>query len=284
MLGQAIADWRQRHEAIQGQEAIRREEEERRRAELQAAEERREKERSRFLKIGASVLAVCVVVLLGALGVAWQQRDKAVTARAQAEEESGKALRALKKAEAETQLAQLAIHDPNLAAQQVDAKAQAAILARERKAEVHPGSTGPSPGAELRQAFLTEGVQPIEDTAVRLGLLNDRIRFRAQRFLLEGYSTEQRAIYQYSLWPVSESVPGGLKTLAAVTYKMNHPSFKNKFLTGDPSLDFLAYYVGWGSMNWVPVLIEYTDLSRPPEVAIFAMTENVETGTRDAGR
>lgn len=304
VLGPAIADWRRRHEALKEQEAIRREEEERRRAELQAAEDRREKERSRFLKIGASVLAAGVLALLGALGAAWQQRDDAIKSReearnaqAQAEEESRKARLALdeaqrareqeqvarKKAEEESRLAQLAIYDPKLAAQQSEQKAQAAIQARASR-ETRPGTGAPDRGAELRQVFLAERVQPIEDTAKRLGLLNERIRFRAQRFPLEIYSTEQRPVYQYSLGPVPDSVPGGLQSLAAVTYKMNDPSFKNKLLTGDPGREFRAYYVGWGSMNWVPVLIEYADRNRPPEVAIFAMTENVEDVSRGASR
>ncbi len=304
VLGPAIADWRRRQEALKEQEAIRREEEERRRDELKAAEDRREKERSRFLRIGLSVLSVGIVVLLAALGVAWQQRDEAISSReaakqaqAQAEEESRKARLALeetqrareqerlarKKAEEESRLAQLAIYDPKLAAQQVDAKAQAAIQAR-AVAETPRAGGGPDRGAELRQVFLTERVQPIEDAALRLGLLNNRIRFRAQRFPLETYSTAERPVYQYSLWPVPDSVPGGLQSLAAVTYKMNHPTFENKLLTGDPSREFRAYYVGWGSLNWVPVLIEYADRTRPPEVAIFAMTKNVEDVSRDASR
>lgn len=305
VLGPAIADWRRRQEALKEQETIRREEDERRQAELQAAEERREKERARFLRIGLSVLSLGIVVLLAALGVAWQQRDEAINSRedakkaqAQAEEESRKARLAQqeaerareqeqlarKKAEEESRLAQLAIFDPKLAAQQAETKAQAAILGRERGTETRPGGGSRDRGAELRQVFLTERVQPIEDAAVRLGLLNNRIRFRAQRVPLEGYGTERQAVYQYGLWPVPDSVPGGLQSLAAVTYKMNDPSFKNKLLTGDPSRDFRAYYVGWGSLNWVPVLIEYADRTRPPEVAIFAMTDSVETVSRAAAR
>ncbi len=133
---------------------------------------------------------------------------------------------------------------------------------------------------ELREAFLSGDTDAAEATARRLNLLNETVEFRAER-VPQNYSVAQGQIYAFTMWPVPGSVPGGLRTLSAVTYKMNHPTFiKSKLLVGDPTQAFHATYYGWGSLSRVPVLLEYADATRPPELVMFAMADSVVEVTR----
>jgi hypothetical protein len=254
VLGQAITDWRRRHEAGREQEAIRREEETRRLEELKAAEVTRQRQRSRYMKIGVTVLSIGVLVLAVVSWYAWRQ--------------SVYAMRALQ----QEQYARAQAEEATRAAQ---AAAQAAIEARALQARrVQPSRA--ALGTGLREAFLDGDTVAVEETARRLGLLNEQVRFRSQR-VPRHYKIEQGDVYEFTMRPVAESVPGGLQSLAAVTFKMNHPTFRNKVLVGDPKQGFRAGYTGWGCLGTVPVLLEYVDPGKPPEVALFPMCDRLET-------
>jgi hypothetical protein len=257
VLGQAITDWRRRSEAFRQEEAIRREQEEQRRKELQEAEARRQRERSSYLKIGLLVLSAVIVLLLVAVGFAWQQRRAAV-------EESKKTRFALEQAQQ--------------AAREAEAAARAAIEARSAQASRVEPSAAPV-GSRLREAFLGGDTNKAVAAARELALLNETARFRSER-VSQNYGIEQGQVYEFSIQPLPDSFPGGLRSLAAVTFKMNHPTFRNQVLIGDPKRNFRASYIGWGCLTRVPVLLEYADPRRPPELAVFDMCENLATVSR----
>jgi hypothetical protein len=274
VLGPAITDWRRRREAVKTQSAIRQEQEERRREELRLAEERRRRERSRYLKVGLVVLSIGVVALSIVSWVAWTKSQEAA-------ERTEQARLALDQARRESLELRLAMQQLQQASKAAEAGARAAIGAARTSRGEPPGRSAAS---ELREAFLGGDTGDIRDTARRLGLLNEQIRFRARR-VPQDYRIEQGQIYEYSMEPVADSVPGGLRRLLVVTFKMNHPTFRTKLLVGDPQKGFRATYIGWGCLTAVPVLLEYADPSQPPQVAIFDMCDNTETvGRGSSGR
>lgn len=271
VLGPAITDWRRRHEAVKEQEAVRLEQEQQRTAELRAAEERRERERARFLKIGLVSLSLALVVLSAALFAAWYQRGVARQQRDEAVQSALAARVARERAEQSAQEARAAL-------ERAEAAARAAIEARGARASAVETPAAVA-SAKLRQAFLQGDTATAEQTARRLGLFNDTVRYRAQ-WVAQDRRIEQGRLYEFSLEPVPASLPGGLRTLAGITFKMNHPSFINQLLVGDRSRGFRASYIGWGCLGRVPVLLEYADARRPPELGIVEMCANLETVTR----
>jgi hypothetical protein len=67
------------------------------------------------------------------------------------------------------------------------------------------------------------------------------------------------------------TLPHGEAAVALVTYRLDHPTFKNALLTTGPDRHFTASYEGWGCMNQVTVLIEYVNPEQSPEIAEFDM-------------
>ena len=64
---------------------------------------------------------------------------------------------------------------------------------------------------------------------------------------------------------------GDVKEVATVTYRMDHPTFRNVLLTTGPDRAFEAEYDGWGCLRSVTVLVEYVDPDRSPALAEFDM-------------
>ena len=255
VLGPAITDWRRRHEALKEQDAIRRQEEQQRFAELEAADERRKRDRARYLKFGLVSLSLAIVVLCGALFVAVSQYRLANRRAEEASASEKEARAALERAEAASRSA-------------IEARGKISSLAETPAASAR--------GEELRQAFLQADTAVVEETARRLGLLNEQARYRAQR-VEQGPRGEQGQSYEFSLEPVASSIPGGLAALAAVTFKMDHATFRNKLLGGDRNRGFRASYFGWGCLAKVAVLLEYADPRRSPELGMFPMCASLET-------
>jgi hypothetical protein len=271
VLGPAITDWRRRSEAVKQQDAIRREQEERSRKELEDAEARRQRDRSRYQKLGLIFLSTALLILLFVSWFAWQQRLAAL-------DESERAQNAMAQAQDESRKARFALAQAQQAAREAEAAARAAIEARSAQARrVEP--SGAALGSRLREAFLSGDTDKAVATARELGLLNETARFRAQR-VSQNYGIEQGQVYEYSMQPLPDSFASGLRSLAAVTFKMNHPTFRNQVLTGDPKRNFRASYIGWGCLTRVPVLLEYADPRRAPELAVFDMCDNLETVSR----
>ncbi|MGH8510336.1 MAG: ATP-binding protein [Gammaproteobacteria bacterium] len=80
-------------------------------------------------------------------------------------------------------------------------------------------------------------------------------------------------VYAFEMYPQPDTVRGGLSSIALVTYKLNHPSFRNSVLAGGPDREFRASYNGWGALDRVIVVIEYNDPDRKVEVTTFNMQE-----------
>ena len=69
-----------------------------------------------------------------------------------------------------------------------------------------------------------------------------------------------------------------------VTYRLDHPTFKNALLTTGPDRDFTASYDGWGCLPQVIVLIEYVNPEQSPEIAEFDMCAALGCGQRTLRR
>lgn len=82
-----------------------------------------------------------------------------------------------------------------------------------------------------------------------------------------------QVVYVFEMYPQPATVRGGLSSIALVTYKLNHPSFRNTVLAGGPDREFRASYDGWGALDRVIAVIEYNDPDRKVEVTTFNMQE-----------
>ena len=88
-------------------------------------------------------------------------------------------------------------------------------------------------------------------------------------------------VLNFKLFPKADSIPGGLESIASVTYKMDHPSFlideglrNTLFLTGQDT-NFTFSYNGWGGLSQVIAVIEYTDPDKAPAITSFDMIEKI---------
>ena len=123
---------------------------------------------------------------------------------------------------------------------------------------------------KLKQAALS-GDQNTIDAALNSTLGNNQIVFRASATPY-GYSNAQgKPVYIFQLFPEKNSIPGAPKSIAFITYKMNHPSFRNSLLVAGPDRNFTASYDGWGCLRQVIAVIEYTNPDKAPTIAIFDM-------------
>ena len=125
-------------------------------------------------------------------------------------------------------------------------------------------------GIRMKQAVLSGARDSIE-TFLNSKLANRRIRFAAEKKYLGYKNPAGQDIFKYQLYPDPQTVPGGLATLAVVTYRMDHPTFQNGLLATGPETRFTASYIGWGCLTRVIVLIEYVNPETSPEIAEFDM-------------
>jgi hypothetical protein len=127
-------------------------------------------------------------------------------------------------------------------------------------------------GIRLKQAVLSGDTARIS-AALGSELANKTIRFDAERNYL-GYKNPQgKPVFEFFLFPDEKSIPGGLGSIASITYRMDHPTFRNALLTTGPDRRFRASYIGWGCLTNVTVLIEYVEPDRSPEIAAFDMCD-----------
>jgi conflict system STAND superfamily ATPase len=259
VLGPAISDWRRRYaeekakqeireqETKRSQEALEQEKRERERA-LNEAEQRRAAERTRFMRLLIGILSLGMAVTATLATTAWFQRDAAVREKANVES-----------------YAKAAEKQRAIAEEEAARAKQAEALARERYDRIKAGLT-------LKQAFISGGADSIAEVAGRLGLVNDAVRFGTSANP-QNYKVEGRPVYDFKLFPVAGSFPGGLASIALITFKMDHETFRNTLLPAGPDRKFVASYIGWGCMRRVSVLIEYVDPDKAPQAAFFSMCE-----------
>lgn len=210
----------------------------RRREAQRGVEKQRERDRTRFLRIVVVLAAVAIVMLAGVAGYAWQQRGLA-------REQATEATRLGKEAEQEKERA-----------------TRLESLATERLNRI-------SAGQEVRRAFFSGGDDLYQLVKGR-GLINTTVRFTSTK-KPTGSKMKNRSLYAYTLGPLPETVQGGLQSLALITFRMDHESFRNTLMTAGLDRSFQASYLGWGCIRRVTVLIEYVDPDKAPEIASFDM-------------
>ena len=105
--------------------------------------------------------------------------------------------------------------------------------------------------------------------------LNRQVRFIGKRVPLGYVDTTGREIYDWSLAPDAQSLRTGLDGIAALTYRMDHPTFKQKLYATGRDTKFEFTYTGWGCLTRVLALIEYSNPEVLPEIAEFNMCDVV---------
>ena len=101
------------------------------------------------------------------------------------------------------------------------------------------------------------------------------IRFAARAEDLGYRNPSNQEVYNFELYPETNTLPRGVNAVAFITYLADHPSFRNTLLTAGPDRQFRASYIGWGCLNSVTALIEYKDPTKPPTVAEFDMCKSL---------
>jgi hypothetical protein len=97
------------------------------------------------------------------------------------------------------------------------------------------------------------------------------IRFGAEAQDLKYRNPAGQEVYQFSLFPVPSTLPGGRESVAFVTYLADHPTFKNTLMTAAAGRGYRATYIGWGCLSRIVAVIEYSDHTRAPSVKEFDM-------------
>jgi hypothetical protein len=100
-----------------------------------------------------------------------------------------------------------------------------------------------------------------------------RLRFTAVATSLGYRNPQGQTVYKFSLMPDTSVLQAWKKSVAVVTYRMDHPTFQNALLATGPDRDFTASYTGWGCLRNVVVLVEYVDPDEPARIANYDMCE-----------
>ena len=100
-----------------------------------------------------------------------------------------------------------------------------------------------------------------------------RLRFTAAANSLGYRNPQGQTVYKFTLMPDKSVLTAWRKSVAVVTYRMDHPTFQNSLLATGPDRDFTASYTGWGCLRNVVVLIEYVDPDEPARIANYDMCE-----------
>jgi energy-coupling factor transporter ATP-binding protein EcfA2 len=120
----------------------------------------------------------------------------------------------------------------------------------------------------MKQAFLTGDVATIQSIA-SAAPRDPALRFQTRKTGLGWKTSDGLPVYRYELFPSRESLEGPLKSASQISYYMNHPTFNVKLLSAGPANGFTASYNGWGCLNVVYVLIEFTDPDMPPQLTHY---------------
>lgn len=103
-------------------------------------------------------------------------------------------------------------------------------------------------------------------------LFNNSIKFKVTYKSLGYKNPDGHEVYTFKCFPDPASIPGGKSSLAAITYRMAHPTFRVQLVETGPENNFIFSYPGWGTIN-VIAIIEYTDPEEAPTIAIFDMAK-----------
>lgn len=103
-------------------------------------------------------------------------------------------------------------------------------------------------------------------------LFNNSIKFKVTYKSLGYKNPDGREVYTFKCFPDPASIQGGKTSIAAITYRMAHPSFRVQLVETGPENNFMISYPGWGTIN-VITIIEYADPEEAPTIAIFDMAK-----------
>jgi hypothetical protein len=134
-------------------------------------------------------------------------------------------------------------------------------------------------GIKLRQAVLSRDTSAIKEV-LKLTATEKQIQFRATATEYPYKSVGGFPTYKFQLFPEERSIPGGIKSIALITYIMDHPTFLNPLISTGPDTKFVGVYDGVGCLNRVIAVIEYADLDKPTTIAQFNMCEILEERQR----
>jgi hypothetical protein len=123
---------------------------------------------------------------------------------------------------------------------------------------------------ELRKALLSGNNDQLQKVITGVNL-EIQIRFGASARNLGYKAKDGSNTYTFKMFPIENSIPGGLESIALITYYMNHPTFMNSLITAGPNSKFTGSYDGVGCLTRVTAFIEYSDINKPPTVAQFNM-------------
>jgi hypothetical protein len=237
VLTRAIRDHRDQRRAAEEREALAARAEEERRIEREQRLEAEARAGRRFKRL-AAVLAVVLVLAIGFAAIATIQRAAVI-----------------RETEKATQASIVANQQREVAATQQK-------LAEERLTRIKDGLM-------MKRAVLTGDRDGIRQF-LEMARTKSDVAFTA-RATPRGYRDGAgRPIYRFTLMPEG----GGQaveKEVATVTYRMDHPTFRNVLLTTGPDRAFEAEYDGWGCLRSVTVLVEYLDPDRSPALSEFDM-------------
>jgi hypothetical protein len=132
-------------------------------------------------------------------------------------------------------------------------------------------------GTHMKQVFLAGDRNQIL-AFLQSNLANRSIHFTAQADDLHTTGYRGKPVYRFSLFPQPASLPTGQAAVAVITYRMDHPSFRDPLLVTRPANGFKGSYDGWGCLEQVVALIEYVDPDRSPEIAEFDMCKALGDG------
>lgn len=231
VLAPAVLDWRRRFVERQMQARIRQEEEDKR---IKQQEEQRSAERARSGRRAVLVLTLFMIFFSLFAVYSFYQWTKAEELRQLAQQN-------LIKAKQSQQLAQQRL-----------VKMRGALKL-------------------VKAAMSDDPYTQIEELAAQdASLLNREIQFRVT-FKSLGYTNNNgKEVYRFKIFPIASSIPGGQKTLASITYRTPHPTFKKQMYTAGSENNFTLSYIGWGVIN-VIAIIEYADPDEAPSLAIINM-------------
>ena len=133
----------------------------------------------------------------------------------------------------------------------------------------------------IRQAALS-GDEVKFDALVSALKQNDKIQFSAIASFL--HKSGDADYYKFELFPQPQTLPSGKDEVAFITYLADHPTFQNTLLTAGQKRKFRVSYTGWGCLNRIVALTEYTDPTESPTVTVFNMCKLLGNGWYQEGQ
>lgn len=123
----------------------------------------------------------------------------------------------------------------------------------------------------IKAALSDEPFQNLDNLALsNPELFNSKIKFKVTYKSLGYKNPDGREVYTFKCFPDPASIQGGKTSIASITYRMAHPSFRVQLVETGPKNNFMISYPGWGTIN-VITIIEYADPEEAPTIAVFDM-------------